>query len=448
MTLTCRPVVGIPEVRVGDDLAELVAAALVAPDAPPVSSGSVVVVTSKVVSKAEGRVLRTDDRDATIDAETARVVSSWPTANGRTVIAETRHGLVLAAAGVDASNTEPGTLVLLPHDPDASARALRRRLVDWLGTNVAVVVSDTMGRPWREGQTDVAIGAAGLAVLDDRRGTADRWGNVLDVTVRALADEVAGAAELVAGKAAGVAAVVVDGLSWAVLPPDSDGPGAAALIRPAAHDRFRRGTPEAMRDAVVQRRTVRRFADRPVPLSIIQTAARTAATAPAPHHTVPWRFVHVPAGSLRTRLLDAMHAQWVADLRADGHEEAAIRQHTRRGALLRDAPELVVPCLVSDGLHHYPDRRRSAAEQTMFWLAMGAGVQSLLIALAAEGVGTAWVSSTLFCPDVVTAVLDLPSSWQPAGAVAIGYPAEPPRERSEGHGDQVWVELADPPAGS
>ncbi|MYX47512.1 coenzyme F420-0:L-glutamate ligase, partial [Streptomyces sp. SID89] len=149
---------GIPEVAEGDDLAKLIAAA-----EPALADGDVLLVTSKIVSKAEGRLVEAADREAAIDAETVRVVAR----RGPLRIVENRQGLIMAAAGVDASNTRPGTVLLLPEDPDASARAIREGLRDALGVDVAVVVTDTFGRPWRAGLTDVAIGAAGLRVLDD-----------------------------------------------------------------------------------------------------------------------------------------------------------------------------------------------------------------------------------------------------------------------------------------
>jgi coenzyme F420-0:L-glutamate ligase/coenzyme F420-1:gamma-L-glutamate ligase len=257
---------GVPEVRPGDDLAALLLA-LVEP-----ADGDVVVVTSKVVSKAEGRVVD-GSRDDLLPGETARVVAR----RGPTTIVRNRLGLTMAAAGIDASNVEPGRVVLLPQDPDGSARALRAAVAERTGRNVGVVVTDTAGRAWREGQTDIAIGAAGLVVLEDYAGHVDAHGNELAVTAPAVADEIAGLAELAAGKLTGRPFVVVRGRADLVLPPGEAGPGAGALIRAEDGDLFGYGAREAVVRAVTGRATDRRPFGAPAPAEEL-AAAVTAAT--------------------------------------------------------------------------------------------------------------------------------------------------------------------------
>ena len=237
--LVCLPVTGLGEVTEGADLAAMLAGAVSLQD------GDVLVVTSKVVSKAEGRV-RPAKREEVLGDETDRTVA-W---RGHTAIVRTHHGLVMAAAGVDASNTETGTVVLLPRDPDASARRIREALARGTGRNVAVLVTDTAGRAWRTGQTDIAIGAAGLDVLQDYSGRTDPHGNELAVTAPAVADEIAAAADLVKRKLDRRPAAVVRGMSGLVLVPGRHGPGAAALVRDETQDMFGLGAREAVLSAL------------------------------------------------------------------------------------------------------------------------------------------------------------------------------------------------------
>jgi coenzyme F420-0:L-glutamate ligase / coenzyme F420-1:gamma-L-glutamate ligase len=412
-SLTVTGVTGLPEIAEGADLAGLIAAA-----APALADGDIVVVTSKIISKAEGRVVRAD-RERAIDEETVRVVAR----RGPARIVETRHGLVLAAAGVDNSNTVPGTVALLPEDPDGSARRMRKALRERAGPTVGVIVTDTMGRPWRVGQTDTAIGAAGLIPVRDHRGQADTFGTPLEVTLAAVADEIAAAADLVKGKTTGIPVAIVRGLADLVT--ESDGPGAQALIRPAAEDMFRYGSA----DVLTARRTVREFTDAPVGAGAVRRAIGAAITAPAPHHSAPWRFAVLESAAARTAMLDDMLAAWIADLRGDGFTEEQIERRVRRGEPLRRAPLIIVPCLVADAAHAYPDERRAAAEREMFVVAVGAAVQNLLVALAVEGLGSCWVSSTMFCRPVAAAALGLPAGWEPMGAIGVGHPAAPAPDR-------------------
>ena len=235
-------VAGIPEIAAGIDLATVIGDAI-SRTGETLADGDILSVTSKIVSKAEGRSVAAEDREDAITAETVRIVATREYPGGVTRIVENRQGLVLAAAGVDSSNTPDGTVLLLPLDPDASARALCEAIRARFGVRVGVIITDTLGRAWREGQTDVAIGAAGVRVIDDLRGSTDAGGRALNVTLPAVADEIAGATDLVKGKAAGLPVAIVRGLGHLVS--GLDEPGARALVRPAAQDMFRLGSDEA-----------------------------------------------------------------------------------------------------------------------------------------------------------------------------------------------------------
>jgi coenzyme F420-0:L-glutamate ligase/coenzyme F420-1:gamma-L-glutamate ligase len=426
-TVEILPVTGLPEFRPGDDLGAGIAAA-----APWLRDGDVLVVTSKVMSKCEGRLVDApndpDARDTLrrklVDAEAVRVLAR----KGRTLITENKLGVVQAASGVDGSNVDANELALLPVDPDASAATLRAGLRERLGVTVGVVVTDTMGRAWRNGQTDAAVGAAGLNVLHSYAGAIDRHGNELLVTEVAIADEIAAAADLVKGKLTAIPVAVVRGLAVS-----DDGSTARRLVRSGTDDLFWLGTAEALelgrRQAQLVRRSVRQFSDEPVAPELIEAAVAEALTAPAPHHTRPVRFVWLQTPATRTRLLDRMRDKWRADLSGDGKPADAVERRIMRGQILYDAPEVVIPMLVPEGAHDYPNDARNDAEHTMFTVAVGAAVQALLVALAVRGVGSCWIGSTIFAADLVRDELDLADDWEPLGAIAIGYPLEPPEPR-------------------
>ncbi len=412
----------------GDDL---VAAIIAAADAAGVgfATGDVVCVASKVVSLVEGASVSLP-AEAADDPRAARRVLARQQASAivadapQVVVTRTPHGFVTANGGIDASNVAGDQALLLPSDPDASAQRLRRALADRLGVDLGIIITDTFGRPWRLGQTDVALGIAGTPALRDERGEPDLDGRTLEVTEAAVADEGAAAADLVRTKASGTPFVLLRGLP-------SGAPGTGAdLIRDLAEDLFPAGGPTAAEQAVARRRTIRRFdPQRDVPPAAIDAAVRAAATAAAPHHTRPWRFIRLTAAT-RTRLLDAMAERWRADLAADGvAAEVIARRLDGSDRVLRDAPELLVPFIVLDGAHHYADDRRTVAERDLFMLSGGAALANLQIVLAAHGLGAAWMSSTAFCAPTVREVLDLDTRYQPLGTVAVGWPTSAPAPR-------------------
>jgi coenzyme F420-0:L-glutamate ligase/coenzyme F420-1:gamma-L-glutamate ligase len=369
--LEIRAVTGIGEVEPGADLASLIMVA-----APWIEDGDVLVVTSKVVSKAEGRVVEVPEagpardaaRDALLAAETVRTVAS----RGPTRIVQTRHGLVMAAAGIDASNVAPTRLVLLPVDPDASARALRAALRERYGRRVAVVVTDTMGRPWRVGQTDVAIGSAGMRAIRDYRGETDAYGNELQVTQVAVIDELAGAGELVKGKHDGVPVAVIRGFAGGLHEAD-DGPGARALVREAELDLFSLGTAEARAQGRAEAATLTdavAFASAPVDPDLVAGALSAVGAA----------FTHVTDPGVRDKL---------CDLAPPG------------------TAEVVVPHL-------------SAGADPWTAAQAGAAVHRLRAALSGAGLATAWVAADHM---TITQLAGLPAGHQPLGLLAIGLPA-------------------------
>ncbi len=237
--LTVFAVGGLPEFVAGDDLVMMLGDAVDG----ILKDGDILAITSKIVSKAEGRQVLAADREDAITSETVRTVASRAHPGGVTRIVENHLGMVSAAAGVDSSNVPEGIVLLLPVDPDATAHALCVALRKRLKRTIGIVITDTLGRPWRQGQTDVAIGAAGIRVLDDLRGSNDANGKRLDVTVPAVADEIAAAADLVKGKSLGLPVAVVRGLGHLVT--ELDAPGARSIVRTGPDDMFRLGTREA-----------------------------------------------------------------------------------------------------------------------------------------------------------------------------------------------------------
>ena len=377
MSLEVIPLLGIPEVEPGDDLAELLAPSLAANAA---SDGDVLVVTQKVVSKAEGRIVPADERDAWIARESAAIVAR----RGDLLITRTRHGLVCANAGVDASNVREGFLTLLPEDADASAERLGKELAARLALgSLGVVVSDTFGRPWREGVVDVAIGCAGLPAVVDLRGTPDAHGRALETTVVALADAVAAAAGLVMTKADAIPAALVRGLPVVAPAP----PGRAVdLIRRPEDDLFRESTLEAVSSA---RATVS-FGAGSLPGGALEDAIG-AVTGDVEGR---WAFLVLSSAEARLRVL--------------GTIPPAV------GRRLEAAGALVVPIL-----------RSEPATRVGTLLDGGAAIGRLLVALRARGLGAAWDPDVEVDADGIRSALQLDDAWRPLGVVGVG-PADAP----------------------
>jgi coenzyme F420-0:L-glutamate ligase/coenzyme F420-1:gamma-L-glutamate ligase len=417
VTVEIFPLREIPEIVPGDDLGAALVRAVQAGGPAPID-GDVVVVTQKVVSKAEGRVVSEwpEGKATWVARETRRIVAN----RDDMIIAETRHGFVCANAGVDASNVAEGFLTLLPEDPDGSAEKIRGQLGAAFDVRLGVVITDTFGRPWRHGLVNIAIGCAGIPALVDLRGTQDATGRMLEATIVALADEVAAASGLVMAKASGIPAAIVRGVDLA-----GTASPASSIVRERDEDLFR----ESPLQAIHARRSIRQFESGPVPRPALERAVLAACTAPAPHHTRPWLFVALESEPAKKRLICAMAEAWEADLRGDGTSDPVIEsRRAKSDALLFEAPVLIVPCVRLSGAHAYADEERAAAEREMFLLSGGAAIQNLMLALHAQGLASCWVSSTLFCKEETRHALSLPEDWIPLGSVAAGRPraGEPP----------------------
>jgi coenzyme F420-0:L-glutamate ligase/coenzyme F420-1:gamma-L-glutamate ligase len=382
-SLLVVPLAGMPEIRQGDDLARLLLEA-VRRAGLELADGDVLAVTSKVVAKAEGRTVPLPADPAarervvaeTVAAETARVVAR----RGRLVIAETRTGLVGANALVDASNAGGDRLVLLPANPDASAARLRAAIEELDGHDVAVVVTDTLGRPWRLGQTDVAVGLAGMGALDDWRGRADGDGRLLEVTEVAVADEVAAAADLVKGKASRVPAALLRGVPR----PKGDG-SARDLVRPPADDLFRTaGTAEDLLAFLEGGAPPPGTALDPLDPGVLDRALAAARTVPVP-------------GGRRLEVVPV----------PDPAREASLAACSPTPPGLADAPALLACCLGPPATKDEPGVE----------LAAGGAVRTLVLGLHALGVVAAFQPAG----PALAAALDLEPGWKPLGLLAAGH---------------------------
>jgi coenzyme F420-0:L-glutamate ligase / coenzyme F420-1:gamma-L-glutamate ligase len=408
------PLPGMPEVRPGDDLARLLLEA-VGRAGLELADGDVLAVTSKVVSKAEGRLVPLPDDPAgrerahreAVAAETARVVAR----RGRLVIAETRHGLVGANALVDASNAGGDRLVLLPADPDASAARLRADLAALSGQDVAVVVTDTLGRPWRLGQTDVAIGLAGMGALEDWRGRVDGDGRPLEVTEVAVADEVAAAADLVKGKASRVPAALLRGVAR----PKGDG-RARDLVRPPAEDLFRTaGTAEDLLAFLEGGPPPAGFLPDPVDPGTIDRAVAAARAVPLP---AGHRFQAVPVpAAARPACLAALSPTSPA-LAAAPTE--AVQAEVEADPRARTRPLLLsAPALLACGL----DAEDAGEGQAGLELAAGGAVRTLVLGLHALGVAAIFEpAGTPAEAEALAGALGLGAGWRALGLLAAGHP--------------------------
>jgi coenzyme F420-0:L-glutamate ligase/coenzyme F420-1:gamma-L-glutamate ligase len=431
---------GVPLVKEGDDLPGLIIAALET-SGERLRDGDVLIIAQKIVSKAEGRLVRLADvtptaralslaRDVNKDPRLVELIlqeSSEIVRNRREVLVVAhRLGFVLANAGIDQSNVEHGDdgemALLLPRDPDASCARLRQALKRRTGADVGIIINDSHGRAFRNGVVGVALGVDGVAALTNLRGTPDLFSRRLRHTEVGAADEIASAASLLMGQSAeGHPIVLARGL------PLQRGEGKAAdLIRPKELDLFRAPAAENNINVVLGRRSIRRYTAQVVPDDLIDTLLRAATHAPSAHNRQPWRFAILKNAAVKLRLAEAMGGQLRLDRTRDGDPPDAIEKDVARSiARISQAPVAIVACMTMEDMDRYADTRRSLAERQMAVQGTAMAMQNLLLAANAAGLGSSIMCAPLFCPDTVRACLNIPVQWEPQGLITLGWPAAP-----------------------
>jgi coenzyme F420-0:L-glutamate ligase/coenzyme F420-1:gamma-L-glutamate ligase len=424
---------GVPLVKPGDDLAEIILTALAA-SGEKLRDGDVLTIAQKIVSKAQSRLVRLDTvtpspeaerlaREVNKDARLVELILRESTELVRyrrdVLVVAHRLGLVMANAGIDQSNVEHGapddTALLLPEDPDATCAALRETLRTRTGASVGVIINDSHGRAFRNGTVGVAIGASGVPTLADLRGAPDLFGRNLHSTEVAIADEISSAASLLMGQAGeGRPIVLARGLATA------RGDGAAVdLVRPKAIDLFR---PASLDDTLKRRRSIRRYTAAPIDDAVITRLVEAGITAPSAHNRQPWRFVLLKDAA-KTRLAQAMAGRLREDRKRDGARAADIEHDaTRSIARITGAPAAILVCLTMEDMDAYPDEQRAAAEHRMAVQSTAMAIQNILLAAHAEGLGASIMCAPLFCVDTVRDVLSLPATWEPQALITLGHP--------------------------
>jgi coenzyme F420-0:L-glutamate ligase/coenzyme F420-1:gamma-L-glutamate ligase len=446
---------GIPAVKPGDDLVEIILNAL-AISAETLQNGDVLVITQKIVSKAQNRFVRLDAVEPSAEAErVARIVNkdsrlvelilreSTDIVRHRRDVLIVAHklGLVMANAGIDQSNiqhdsSDDTTALLLPEDPDATCAQIRAALRERTGADAAVIISDSHGRPFRSGTVGVAIGASGLSTLVDLRGASDLFGRQLKSTDVASADEIASAASLLMGQAnEGRPLVLARGLLH------TPGEGTAAgLVRSKSTDLFRASPAADALDLIAGRRSIRRYTPEPVSDEIIEKILNAAANAPSAHNRQPWRFAVIKEASIKQRLARSMGDRLRHDRAQDGDSPETIEADVIRSeARIVGAPIAILVALTIDDMDSYPDSRRAAAEYQMAVQSTAMAMQNLTLAAHALGLGASIMCAPLFCPDEVRDALTLPASWNPQALVTLGYPANTGTTRPRRPLDDVVV---------
>lgn len=426
---------GVPLVKPGDDLSDIILGALKASN-QTLRDGDILVIAQKIVSKAEGRLVRLSDVIPSARAlDLANEVNKDPrlvelilresdevVRHRRDVLVVAQKlGLVIANAGIDQSNIEQGgndgVALLLPENPDRTCATIAAELSRKTGAKVGVIINDSHGRAFRNGTVGVAIGAHGVTALADLRGAPDLFRRKLKSTEVGIADEIASAASLLMGQSGeGRPIVLTRGLSCLT----GDGQ-ASDLVRPKSIDLFRSADFAGL---FRNRRSIRRYKDTEVPLGVVENLLEAAVTAPSAHNRQPWRFAVLKDPVTKQRLANAMGERLRQDRMRDGDPADAVEADVARSIVrISGAPVAIVVSLTMEDMDVYPDSRRAAAERHMAVQSTAMAIENMLLAAHAAGLGASIMCAPLFCPEVVRAALPLPAAWEPQALATLGYPA-------------------------
>jgi coenzyme F420-0:L-glutamate ligase / coenzyme F420-1:gamma-L-glutamate ligase len=429
---------GVPLVEPGDDLADIILAALAA-SGEKLGDGDILVLAQKIVSKAQGRFVplasvvpsrraqqlaQEVNKDARLVELILRESTEVVRHRSDVLIVAHRLGFVMANAGIDFSNVDQGpddrVALLLPQSPDETCAQLRAAMFKLTSADVAVIINDSHGRAFRNGTVGVAIGVSGLQALADLRGLPDLYGRRLQVTEVALADEIASAASLLMGQADEARPIVLA----RGIPRSGRSGSAADLVRARKMDLFRDTQSDATNEVLLSRRSVRRYAPTPVSDEVVQRLLWAAICAPSAHNSQPWRFAVLRNPAAKERLARAMGERLRADRTRDGDPSAAIEGDIARSfARITGAPLVVVVCLTMESADIYPDERRRRAEHQMAVQGTAMAIQNIQLAAHAAGLGSSIMCAPLFCPDIVCELCGIPVHWEPQALITAGYPA-------------------------
>ena len=428
---------GIPLIKPGDDLADIIVTALVA-SGQNLQDGDILVLAQKIVSKAQGRFVQLASvvpslraqqlaREVNKDVRLVELILQKSTEVVRhrrdVLIVAHRLGFVMANAGIDFSNVDQssgeGVALLLPRDPDGTCAQLRAAIFKLTSADVSVIINDSHGRAFRTGTVGVAIGVSGLPALADLRGLPDLYGRSLQSTEVALADKIASAASLLMGQADESRPVV---LARGI--PIRDGTGnAAGLVRARKMDLFRDTRSDVAKDVLLSRRSVRRYASEAISDEVVDGLLWAAICAPSAHNSQPWRFAVARNLAVKERLARGMGDRLRSDRMRDGDSFPVIEGDIARSfARITDAPLVVVVCLTMEDADVYHDERRRRAEHQMAIQGTAMAMQNMQLAAHSIGLGSSIMCAPLFCPDVVREVCDLPVHWEPQALITVGYP--------------------------